>query len=257
MEWNISSLGTGPVSSASIRLHTIKGTVDAFDTEFYAIRADGNGTLDDSDFEAAASRIGGAVMSVPAVPVGTEGVFVFDVTSWLQQAIEDGFTFFGVQGRVPDELVPFPGHDPRGLQIRSTAAGNIASGLQPALTVQFGGQVVDIDIKPGSSANAINCMARGGVVPVAIITTEQFDATTVDHTTVQFGPERAAESHRTARGVKRHEEDVDGDGDSDLVMHFRFKDTGIACGDGEAVLTGQTHGGLSIWGAAPIRTVPR
>ena len=42
---------------------------------------------------------------------------------------------------------------------------------------------VAIDIKPGSFPNSINPKSRG-VIPVAILTTDSFDATTVDSTTV-------------------------------------------------------------------------
>ena len=48
-------------------------------------------------------------------------------------------------------------------------------------TVQF----VDIDIKPDSDTNSIN-LSASGVVPVAILGTEDFDALTVDPTTVSL-----------------------------------------------------------------------
>jgi flagellar hook assembly protein FlgD len=46
----------------------------------------------------------------------------------------------------------------------------------------------------------------------------------------------------------RHEEDVDHDGDLDLVFHFRQEDAQIACGDQFAVLTGVTFAGREITG---------
>lgn len=46
----------------------------------------------------------------------------------------------------------------------------------------------------------------------------------------------------------RHEEDVDHDGDLDLVFHFRQEDAQIACGDAFAVLTGLTFDGRQITG---------
>ena len=108
---------------------------------------------------------------------------------------------------------------------------------------------VDIDIKPGSFPNSINPRSRG-VIPVAILTTATFDATTVDPMSVEFGPSGASETHGTG-----HIEDADGDGDDDLVLHFRTQDTGIQCADTSASLMGQTFGGQSILGSDSINTV--
>jgi hypothetical protein len=45
---------------------------------------------------------------------------------------------------------------------------------------------VTIDIKAGSSQNSINPHSNGNI-PVAVFTTESFDATSVDPSTVRFG----------------------------------------------------------------------
>jgi len=107
---------------------------------------------------------------------------------------------------------------------------------------------VDIDIKPGSDPNSINLKSKG-VIPVAILTTDVFDATEVDPTTVLFAG--AAPAHKDA-----HIEDVDDDGDLDLVLHFRTQETGIAAGDIEATLTGQTFDGIPFSAVDSVRTVP-
>ncbi|NIQ88705.1 MAG: hypothetical protein GWN93_06320, partial [Deltaproteobacteria bacterium] len=72
---------------------------------------------------------------------------------------------------------------------------------------------VSVDIKPGSHRNSIMCHNEKAVIEVAILTDQEFDATTVDHTTVTF--EGASEIHvRKGSGEPvRHEHDVDGDGD--------------------------------------------
>jgi uncharacterized repeat protein (TIGR01451 family) len=115
---------------------------------------------------------------------------------------------------------------------------------------------VDIDIKPGSEPNSINCDSRNmkkGVIPVAILTTDTFDATTVDHTTVEF--EGATESHRRRGQVQRHEKDVDGDGDIDLLLHFKLKKTSLDCTSTSGSITGQTFAGHNILGTDSIRMI--
>jgi hypothetical protein len=56
---------------------------------------------------------------------------------------------------------------------------------------------------------------------VAILTTPAFDAVTVDPLSVALGPAGAHEAH--GRG---HTDDVDADGDLDLVLHSRTQETG-------------------------------
>jgi hypothetical protein len=108
---------------------------------------------------------------------------------------------------------------------------------------------VKIDIRPGSFPNTINPKSNG-VIPVAILTTESFDASTVDPLSVRFGPKGAKEAHQ-----KGHLEDVNHDGEPDLVLHFRTQNTGIKCGDTSASLTGATLDGDPIQGTDSIMTV--
>ena len=108
---------------------------------------------------------------------------------------------------------------------------------------------VAIDIKPGSDSNPINPRSKGKI-PVAILTTDTFDATAVEPTTVRFGP-----NGTEAAPVRSALEDVDGDGDTDMILHFKTQDTGIVCGDTSASLTGETFGGQAIEGSDSIKTV--
>jgi probable HAF family extracellular repeat protein len=111
---------------------------------------------------------------------------------------------------------------------------------------------VTIDIRPGSTTNPINLVSKG-VVPVAILTTDSFDATTVDPASVCFGDAEdsnqrdCSESHGTG-----HIEDVNGDGRPDLLLHFDTRETGIDAGDTTAALTGKTLSGTSIEGSDTI-----
>ena len=116
--------------------------------------------------------------------------------------------------------------------------------------VEFIGQ---IDVKPGSDPNSINCNNKSAVITVALLTTETFDALSVDHETVSF--ESATELHVDKRTgePKRHEEDIDGDGDIDLVFHFLLEETTLTCESTDAVLEGHTFDGLRIRGSDTLR----
>jgi hypothetical protein len=109
--------------------------------------------------------------------------------------------------------------------------------------------IVSIDIKPGSESNAVT-LAGDGLIPVAVLSTDTFDALTISPSTAQFGPDQANIAHSSG-----HLEDVDGDGDLDLLLHFAFQDTGIQCGDTEVSLSGKTFDGYAIHGSDSVSTV--
>ena len=106
-----------------------------------------------------------------------------------------------------------------------------------------------IDIKPGGFSNSINTESKG-VIPVAILGDETLDFTMLDLATLSFGPGGATPAHNT------HSEDVNGDGITDLVLHFRTKKTGLTVGDTEACIEGLTidfgSGSLPISGCDSV-----
>ena len=112
-----------------------------------------------------------------------------------------------------------------------------------------------VDIKPGSDTNPINLRSKG-VIPVAILSTASFDATTVDPASVCFGDaEDASQRDCTEAHGKGHLEDVNGDGRLDLLLHFETQQTGIDPGDTQACLTGKTFTGVSVEGCDAITTL--
>ena len=104
----------------------------------------------------------------------------------------------------------------------------------------------DIDIKPGSYPNSINLQSRG-VVSVAVLTTDSFDATTVDPVTVTFAD---------ASPVRWSTEDVDGDGDLDLVFKFKTQELNLDENSTDGILQGQTFDPEFFWGADSVNIVP-
>jgi hypothetical protein len=110
-------------------------------------------------------------------------------------------------------------------------------------------RAVAIDIKPGDIPNTLN-PRNGGVVPVAILTTEQFDATSIDVASLRFGV--TGEEAPAQRAVL---DDVDGDGDTDLLAFFRSRDTGINCETLFTYISGVTVSGANISGTDSVAIV--
>jgi len=86
-----------------------------------------------------------------------------------------------------------------------------------------------IDIKPGDEQNNINLKSKG-VVPVAVLTTDDFNAATIDPATVEFAG---------ASPVKWKLEDVDDDGDDDMMFHFNTEELNLDQDSTVATLTAQ------------------
>ena len=110
-------------------------------------------------------------------------------------------------------------------------------------------QVVPIDIEPRQFPNRIKPASKG-LIRVAALSTDAFDATTIDLFTVRFGV-----TGQEALPVKSGQWDVNGDGYEDLVLDFAVRDTGIVCGSGAASLTGADHTGAPIQGTDTVATV--
>ncbi|WP_245977807.1 hypothetical protein [Halopiger aswanensis] len=108
----------------------------------------------------------------------------------------------------------------------------------------FGGHVaahfpasLEVDIKPGSEKNPINPKSNG-VIPVAVLQTDEFDPTSED-VRYRFGaPDIVGEGGGARPKHDGHVEDVNGDGRDDLVLHFPIAETGF---------DGDTSGGRLEW----------
>jgi hypothetical protein len=71
-----------------------------------------------------------------------------------------------------------------------------------------------IDVHPGSTKNPLN-LKKKGVVPIAILTTDGLDAADVDASTAHIGG---------VAPTKSSMDDVDGDGDEDLMLKWDMED---------------------------------
>ena len=110
-------------------------------------------------------------------------------------------------------------------------------------------QAVAMDIKPGDVPNTLNPRSHG-VVPIGILTTEGFDATSIDVTSLRFGA-----TGKEAAALRAVFDDVDADGDTDLLVFFRSQDTDIDCETRFTYISGVTMTGVSIAGVDSVATV--
>jgi uncharacterized delta-60 repeat protein len=143
-----------------------------------------------------------------------------------------------------------------GIEARALAVdadGNVyvtGSSFGDYITVKYHQYAVQvevlIDIMPGSYPNNINLKSEGKV-PVAILTTDDFDAAKVDPTSCVFGG---------ASPVSWHMEDVDNDGDLDVVMLWEIRKLDLASDSTEARLLGETYDGRQITGTDSVNIVP-
>lgn len=114
---------------------------------------------------------------------------------------------------------------------------------------------VDIDIKPESADNVVN-LGSMGVIPVGILSTEDFDATQVDPWSVELAGAGVAVRGKGSK-LLSSEKDLNGDGLMDLEVKVETEnlDPGLFQ-DGAAILTGETYDGQEIQGADLITIVP-
>ncbi|MGH7230025.1 MAG: hypothetical protein ACREJU_01530, partial [Nitrospiraceae bacterium] len=145
---------------------------------------------------------------------------------------------------------PIPGLYHPTLQGRF-ANGDLVTAQAPITLVNA--TMVTIDIMPGTSPNQINLKAKG-VLPVAILSTASFDATTVDPATVILAgaPAKPKKGGQPQFSTK----DVNGDGRLDLVVQVLTEELALSAGATQAVLEGKTFSGTPIIGADAVQIVP-
>jgi len=132
-------------------------------------------------------------------------------------------------------------------QIVAIGYTDISRGIYHSVLLDPVAFEVVIDIKPGSHPNSIN-LESNGVVPVAILTIADFDASTIDPATVKFAG---------ASPIKRTMVDVDQDGYIDMLLYFDIQELNLEANSTEATLTGMTDDGVEIVGTDSVKIVTR
>lgn len=106
-------------------------------------------------------------------------------------------------------------------------------------------RLVKIDIKPGSDPNSINLKSKG-VVAIAILSDQFFDAKNVVIESIVFA------GTSPLRGKL---ENIDNDGDVDLILHFDTRFLQLNSNDTQVVLTGKLKTNTLIKGVDSIRII--
>jgi hypothetical protein len=113
---------------------------------------------------------------------------------------------------------------------------------------------VEVDIGGGGDdGSPINLKSRGNV-PVAIYSSAEFDATTIDPMSLTFagtGIRFVASETQPQFALS----DLNGDGLLDMMAHFDIQALELSEGDVEGVLEGMTYDGVLFRGVASIRVV--
>ena len=122
------------------------------------------------------------------------------------------------------------------------------------------GSTVPFDIKPGSDPNSVNLKSKG-VLPVAVLSTADFNVSDINVETLMFGDPLLLDDGAMAVSPLRFAyEDVSDDGLMDLTLKFSTPELvdydALGPDTLEGLLTGSLLDGTLIEGMDSIRIVP-
>ncbi len=134
------------------------------------------------------------------------------------------------------------------------AEGGAFSTLALPEVVTPTGTLVEIDIRPGSEQNPVNPKSHG-VLPVGILSSDTFDATEVDPSTVFLAGAPVALRSQQSKYLTS-EEDVNIDGLTDLLVKIETELLELDLPTGPVIMVGSTFEGDPFWGEDFVRVVP-
>ena len=179
---------------------------------------------------------GGLVHAGNGNIVGNDGIGTLDITTVLDPSLADNGGLTLTHALLPDGLAVDAGNnalavDAGGNPLKYDQRGDGFPRIVDA-TVDIGAfelppqpQIIDIDVKPGSDSNPVN-LASQGRIAIALFTTDDFDAANVDVSSVIWAGAGVAQKNNGDYFSAL--EDVDGDGDLDMVLHFNIQETSLA-----------------------------
>jgi hypothetical protein len=117
----------------------------------------------------------------------------------------------------------------------------------PLLHIEYGPpqSTVTVDVLPGDAANQVY-PNEAGKLPVAILSSADFDATQISAQNLRFGPAGALPAEPLEFS------DIDGLHGLDTTAQFDVPEAGILCNDTEAELSGLTYSGDAFAGSDMI-----
>jgi hypothetical protein len=257
----IQSAQTLVMDSSVMDIHAVLGEI-------------GNSRVDDLDFFTFYGNAGDVVtLDIDAGFGGSQNVdtvlAVFDAEFTVlrmndDSAVDEGSTSEG-DARIDNFVVPASGYytvgvsnfpryfkDGGGVDHANYVANGdyhlVIGGVSPEM------MQVSIEVKPGNRNDwaPINPKARGRV-PVALLSSDSFDAMAVDISTLTFG---ASGDEDSLSHCNKTGKDVNGDGKLDRLCHFYNQQAGFSKDSLEGIVRGRTVLGTVFEGRGFLKVVP-
>jgi hypothetical protein len=181
--------------------------------------------------------------------------FVYD--NWLDDQPDDAMDPFGL---TQEDAIHYAAASDGGFGSIPGWADRNRDETAPGYVVEFDGVCTEaalievmLKLSQGEGVRNINLESRGKIA-VAVLSTEEFDATTIDPATVTLGdgadPEAPVASNPHEKFMMSWP-DLDEDGLADALFHFNTEDlvtAGLTLETTELVIHGMTHEGVEFSG---------